>query len=765
MKIEMKLTINNIKQNKKRTAFTIISIILCTVLIFVTMLLISSIKNGISENIEKEYNDYHFIIKDINENSLIKIQDKEYIDKIYIEENNSHKLQKLEKPYDFISTNDNINVYIKYINVKKVCSYSNDIIYTLGFLDDANKKCEFNQNLLTAYGLIDVQITNNKDNNPICITRVNYSFVIDIIIVLILGIFSILFIIILYNAFLITINERKKEYAILNSIGGTEGQILKMIFLEGIIMGIIGIIIGGITSILVANSILKLLNNILIDVGYNFKLVFEIKYIIVSLLIIIFNIYMSSIIPSVKASTTSVIEGIKNNKQIKYKKKKTILEKILPIEGKIAIKNIKRNKNKYRVITILFVVCMTSYIAVSTYISYEKESADLANKYDVDAEMNLNSMPDLDYKSIFRDYEVKYGDNIEYMIYKNIGAYVLVEPDNVINTSNLIFSLVDNKKCIQTQIIGLDHKTYNKYIKKINANYGDIIIYNNIMIENVENDNEDITYSYEPAFKNGNEFKLSIIAMGLIPENDKWSYAIVDDKNLSKNLVLTDEIVEGYKEVKSKWHMPTIFINMDDYDSIERNLSNYSKYEPKSDVHNEKYFLHTTSESDIKIKCKNIIQFSKYIENINANQDFPIDIEYYTLKNQEKIIYIKIVELMLKVIILAIIIIGIVSTVNIINASLSEREQEFKTLHSLGATKGNINKILMFESIYMFIKATIISIILSIPILIVIIKYIQNIIILNKLLIPFADITLFFAIILLISVIITLSSCKSIKQE
>ena len=442
MNIETKLTINNMKQNKKRTAFTIISIILCTMLIFITMLLISSIKTGIVQNIEKEYNDYHFIIKDISADILSKIKDKEYIDKIYIEENNSTKLQKLDKLDNFTSANKNINIYIKYLNVKKVCSYSNDIIYTLGLLDNANKKCEFNKKLLTAYGLIDVQITNNKDDIPTCITRVNYSYVTDIIIIVVLAVFSMLFIIVLYNAFLITINERKKEYAILNSIGGTEGQILKMIFLEGIIMGIIGIIIGGISSIMVSNMILELLNNILSNAGYNFKLIFDIKYIILSIFIIIFNIFISSIIPSVKASTTSVIEGIKNNKQIKYKKNKTLLEKIVPIEGNLAIKNIKRNKNKYKVITILLVVCMTSYIAVSTYINYEKESADIVNKYDVDAEIHLDSMQDLDYKSIFNNYEVEYGDKIEYMSYKNLGAYVLVEPDRAINTDNLVFSLI-----------------------------------------------------------------------------------------------------------------------------------------------------------------------------------------------------------------------------------------------------------------------------------------------------------------------------------
>ena len=90
MKIEIKLTLNNLKQNKKRTIFTIISVILCSMLIFVTLLLTSSIKNGITKNIESEYNDYHFIIKDIDTESFNKIKGKSYINTIYVEENNNH---------------------------------------------------------------------------------------------------------------------------------------------------------------------------------------------------------------------------------------------------------------------------------------------------------------------------------------------------------------------------------------------------------------------------------------------------------------------------------------------------------------------------------------------------------------------------------------------------------------------------------------------------------------------------------------------------
>ena len=66
MKIETKLALNNIKKNKRRTLYTTISLILCTALILTTILLISSIKKGVSENIDTEYNDYHVVLKDLS---------------------------------------------------------------------------------------------------------------------------------------------------------------------------------------------------------------------------------------------------------------------------------------------------------------------------------------------------------------------------------------------------------------------------------------------------------------------------------------------------------------------------------------------------------------------------------------------------------------------------------------------------------------------------------------------------------------------------
>lgn len=281
-----------------------------------------------------------------------------------------------------------------------------------------------------------------------------------------------------------------------------------MILFEGIIMGAIGIFIGGIISIFSSNVILKLLNNILKNTGYNFRLILNIRYIILSLGIIIFNIFISSIIPSIKASATSVIQGIRNNKQIKHRKN-TIIERILPIEGKVAIKNVKRNKNKYSIIIMLLVICMLSYITINTYIQYEKESAKLINEYDSDAKLSIDSTQNINYKKILKDYENNTGDKIEYTEYKLTGINVLVEPKQALLTNN-VTTYNDGKQSMHMVIVGLDDETYNNYIKKLNAQYGDYIIYNKAT-EILEG--RDLVYTNYDVLKTGINFDLNLISV------------------------------------------------------------------------------------------------------------------------------------------------------------------------------------------------------------------------------------------------------------
>ena len=757
MKIETKLTFNNIRKNIKRTIYTTISIALCSFLIIATLLVATSIGKSFKENIAQKYNDYYFFIKNISLDRFNKIKTKEYIKQIYLQENNEGQLYEIDNLPDSFQITDGINIYIKYDNYKKTCAYTNDILETLNLTYvETSENCELNTKLLNSYGLIDVSIIPNgyADSVPTCQARLNFTYVADILLVIILLIFSILSIIILYNAFLITINERKKDYAVLNSIGATEGQILKMTFLENIIIGVIGIIIGFLLSYLCSDLLLKLLNNIVASTIYNFKLVLDIKYIIISFVIIIINIYISSLIPSIRASSTSVIQGIKNNKQIKSQTNNSIFEKHLNIEGKLALKNLKRNKNKYKIITILLVICMTSYITISTYINYEKVAANLIDEYDVDAELELSENSNEYYQTILDNYGTASGDKIEYLEYKVMGLYALVEPEDVL-IANCRYA---DAQHFPIKVIGLDDKSYNNYITDLNANNGDYIIYNNITKKEGKTE---YVYKYYTAFETNYDFNFKIVYCNYVDE--EASYEIIDDETLKENFVLTEKLPSGFKEINNTEKI-TIFTNMDTFNKIEEKINIHPKGTNQQNIW--MHFGNTSNSGNfVKIKCGNIINFSNYMDNIIQNQNTDISAKYYSLENQEKIIYANVLELILQTIILTIIIIGIISSINIINASLCEREEEFKALSRLGATKENIIKILIYENIYMFIKSTIISIILSIPILYAIIKSMTKTIILDKILIPFTSIGIFILLLFIISLIIAIYSVKFIKEE
>lgn len=758
MKIEVKIAKKEIKRNIKREIYTIISIILCTILITTFTTVITSVKKGIDESFAKENNNYHLMIKNINIEDLNKIKSEDFVDKIYIKDDKDESLKELVNE----NIDNNTNIYIKYKNIKKVCNYTTKIIKDVNLLEDEqidiNDKFVFNQRLLTINGIIDIEIDENN-NIPICISRVNYSYAIDLLQIVAIVIFSVLFIIILYNSFLITINERKKEYAILNSVGCTEGQVLKITFIETVLISIVGILIGFLGAIGCSNIVLKMLNNILINTGYSFNIIIDIKNISILFLILFINIFIAALIPSVKACTSSVMNEMKNLNDIKYKKMNTLSEKIFPIELKMAIKNIKRNKSKYIIITLLLTICLTSYAVVSTYIKYEKEAAEFVTKYDVDAQIRMENGFETECKQIINEYENKYNDQIDYFEYKLKGIYVLIETEDALTDDDFATEYSDGKKGMTMAIVGLDDKTYDSYIKRINAKDGDMILYNSITeLEGIE----ERKYIYRKVLKDDKDIKLDIISSKYNEIEDKHEYKIIDNELLNQKIKTTDVLIEGFKEFKTKYYAPIIFTNMKKYDEFEKVFDNIETNKSQGSF---KWIFNDGYEGAIKLRTKNVIRFSNFVQEISQKNEYNIDIEYYTLENSEKIIYIEIVELILRLLIIAIIIIGIVSVSNIINASLCERKEDFEILYRLGTTRKEIKLILIYECLYFCIKSIFISAIISVPIIYGIVKYMENIVVVNKLLVPYTDIALFVILVVLISLGVTLGSIKSIKNK
>ena len=103
---------------------------------------------------------------------------------------------------------------------------------------------------------------------------------------------------VIFNSFAISVNERKKMFGVLASVGATGKQMFKSVFFESLINSLIGIPIGFGLSVLLNYGIINYINNSLGDIlDYKIELSFFWLFIIIQLLFIMATIFLSTLFP------------------------------------------------------------------------------------------------------------------------------------------------------------------------------------------------------------------------------------------------------------------------------------------------------------------------------------------------------------------------------------------------------------------------------------------------------------------------------------
>ena len=118
----------------------------------------------------------------------------------------------------------------------------------------------------------------------------------------------------IYNSFSIAISERKKQFAILNSIGATKSQIMKFVFLEGFLVSIVGIPIGLLSGTVAIDIVFKVIKTFFKTSMFgelDLRVVFSPVVLILSTLVILLTIFISALIPAINAAKISPLEAIK----------------------------------------------------------------------------------------------------------------------------------------------------------------------------------------------------------------------------------------------------------------------------------------------------------------------------------------------------------------------------------------------------------------------------------------------------------------------
>ena len=123
----------------------------------------------------------------------------------------------------------------------------------------------------------------------------------------------------IYNAFSISVSERTKQFGLLSSVGATKKQLLRMVFFEALIIGIIGIIIGLLVGTFGLWIVLKLLEgklSMLSAFELPMKLHVSVVAILASVVISFITIFLSALIPAIRATQITAIEATKSKQMI-----------------------------------------------------------------------------------------------------------------------------------------------------------------------------------------------------------------------------------------------------------------------------------------------------------------------------------------------------------------------------------------------------------------------------------------------------------------
>ena len=622
-----------------------------------------------------------------------------------------------------------VNLYVMFNKNKKIIKQSEELAKRLNYDNDIN----YNSTLLALYG--------ESTYGNVMTTMVSMMMIM-------LALVSIGCIIVIYNSFAISVMERKKEFGLLSSIGATKRQLSHTVFFEAVFVGVIGIILGILGAYIGIGCVVLVINNLIGDMlEYKLYLVTNPLFIIIPVIFMIIVIGASAFIPSRRASKVSPIEAIRQNDDIKINKKKIrtskLVNKLFGIEGEIALKNIKRNKKKYRVTIVSLFISIVLFISFSSYMNYTLNTASSV----------MGEVP-YDYQISYfgDDNDIDALDKISEIIKSNdVKEYVSYSASNLSIIGNYTYSdeyldfyksaygengikALNNLKYQYISIYILDDNSYNKYKKLIGIDNDSVILLNKFKGVSYGN-NKRVNYNI-PVINNGN-INIKICNFDNDEDVDTTKYC---NKNID-NIFVTNKSFDLIEEFSYMDDFKLI-VNKKLYDSISDSSTHYTQFNIISDNTNNIDKLTKELDKYSNVNYTNIKEAMKQANNL-----------------------ILVVKILMYGFISLVTLIGVTSVFNTISTSMALRKREFAVLRSIGLTNRGFNKILFFESLFFGMKSLIFAIPVSIGITVLIHYALADMVSISTIIIPWKYIIISIVSVFVIVLLTMMYSTSKIKKH
>lgn len=632
---------------------------------------------------------------------------------------------------DVNSDKGNVNLYVMFNKNKKIIKQSEELAKELNYNGDIN----YNSTLLALYGES---------------TYGNVMSSMGGMMIIMLSLVSIGCIIVIYNSFAISVMERKKEFGLLSSIGATKRQLSHTVFFEAVVVGLIGIILGILGAYIGIGCVILIINNLISDMlEYKLHLVTNPLFIIIPVIFMIIVIGVSAFIPSRRASKVSPIEAIRQNDDIKINKKKIrtskLALKLFGIEGEIALKNIKRNKKKYRVTIVSLFISIVLFISFSSYMNYTLNTASsVMGEVPYDYQISyFGDDPNNDKEALDKINEiVKSSDVKEYVSYSVsnlsiIGNYTY--SDEYLDFYKSAYGddgikALNNLKYQYISIYILDDNSYNKYKKLIGIDNDSVILLNKFKGVSYGN-NKRVNYDI-PVINSGN-INIKICNFDNDDDVDTTKYC---NKKID-NIFVTNKSFDLIEEFSYMDYFKLI-VNKKLYDSISDSSTHYTQFNIISDNTNNIDKLTKELDKYSNVNYTNIKEAMKQANNL-----------------------ILVVKILMYGFISLVTLIGVTSVFNTISTSMALRKREFAVLRSIGLTNRGFNKILFFESLFFGMKSLIFAIPVSIGITVLIHYALADMVSISTIIIPWKYIIISIVSVFVIVLLTMMYSTSKIKKH
>jgi len=579
------------------------------------------------------------------------------------------------------------------VNATVVLNKVKSTLYThAGDLARANaidpESIVFNNDLLRYYG-----ITNNDG-----LRSTLYSLTAVIMTVIVIGSVSLI-----YNAFAISVSERSRHLGMLSSVGATRRQKRNSVFFEGMVIGLISIPIGIICGLVGIGITFMFINSMVqgaLGLTEKFKVIVTPLSIVAACAISILTIFISTYLPARKASKISAIDAIRQTTDVKLTgkavKTSKLIRKLFGIEAEIGLKNLKRNKRRYRATVFSLVVSIVLFLAVSFFTSSLSKSLVLSQdgvNYDIQVYMGNEDRTTIDplIQSLTTLKDVTEASVIQKLSVSSLIEEASLAPELQERVKMDNSMLKNGKLPYNIEVNALNEESLRAYATAIGADYEQLVdpeqlaaiiidttIYEDMIVEKYVETKAIYT-------KVGNSLDL-IYTGGL---TDKWI-----NLNQVNIAALTDQLPMGI--LPAGVGSLNIIVSEQVFNQLIDDQ------------------IRSGIQTFIYLKSTDPMNTQQQIEEIKEGHMSVYNL-YQARQQDEQMIML--MSVFTYGFIVLITLISIANIFNTISTSISLRKREFAMLKSVGMTPQGFNKMMNYESIFYGIKSLLYGLPLSIAVM------------------------------------------------